>query len=45
MKVDPKTVDFVLDMISTVFAAIRDVVHRYYFEDKKEDRAEDGQKE
>ena len=45
MKADPKTVDFVLDMVATVFAAIRDVVHRYYFEDKQKDRPEDEQEE
>lgn len=32
MKVDPKTVDFVLDMLVAVLAAVRDVVVKYHDE-------------
>lgn len=33
MKVDPKTVDFVLDMIVAVLTAVRDVVVKHHNED------------
>ena len=33
MKVDPKTVDFVLDMFIAVLTAVRDVVVRHHKED------------
>lgn len=33
MKVDPKTVDFVLDMLVAVLSAVRDVVVKHHSED------------
>ena len=35
MKVDPKTVDFVLDMLVAVLSAVRDVVLKHHDEDAR----------
>lgn len=35
MKVDPKTVDFVLDMLVAVLSAVRDVVLKHHGEDAR----------
>lgn len=35
MKVDPKTVDFVLDMLVAVLSAVRDVVLKHHADDAK----------